>query len=161
MRALFAFARPLDDTPARNALTPQLFALFKRMSRSDQLHSLDVLHKLQAAGHTHHDLLTAALLHDVGKARRPYGVPARTVSVLARKFIPNKAAKWAASGAMDWRYPFVMRAQHPEWSAKDMEAVGATKGAIWLVRHHADKIDAPQSELEELLFALKQADDAS
>lgn len=161
VRDLFAFTLPLDDSPAKEILSDDLFALFKRMRRVDQQHSLEVMRKLQVDGHTDADLLTAALLHDVGKSRHPYGVGARSISVLARSLIPSKAAEWAQSGAMDWRYPFVMRAEHPEWSARDIEALGASEDAIWLVRHHADAVDEPRSALEQKLVALKQADDAS
>ncbi len=158
---MLAFAIPLDDAPAQEILSDELYTLFKRMRRVDQQHSLEVRRKVQAEGYTHPALLTAALLHDVGKSRHSYGVVARSVSVLARVLIPAKAAVWAESGAMDWRYPFVMRAKHPDWSAEDIAALGASDEAIWLVRHHADAVDAPQSELEQLLAALKRADDAS
>ncbi|HXG36721.1 MAG TPA: HD domain-containing protein, partial [Dehalococcoidia bacterium] len=51
-------------------LRNDLFALFQSMTLRDQRHSLDVYNFLRAQGNDDRELLTAALLHDVGKGGR-------------------------------------------------------------------------------------------
>ena len=71
LRAMTAFLRPVDYQVVAEVLTPELLALFKRMRASEQHHCIRVMTTLQEWGCTNPDLLTAALLHDVGKARYP------------------------------------------------------------------------------------------
>jgi hypothetical protein len=66
IRALTAFAQPVDLDLAAAHLSPPLLTLFGRMQRNDQLHSLNVLRSVLAQGPTPPDLATAALLHDSG-----------------------------------------------------------------------------------------------
>jgi hypothetical protein len=49
-------------------LTPQQLTLFHRMHPADQAHCLRLRAELLCAGHGDPDLITAALLHDCGKA---------------------------------------------------------------------------------------------
>jgi len=160
LKALFAFVFPVDMDAVEQVLTPELRDLFLRMSRRDQQHSIDVMKKLQSEGYTHPDLLTAALLHDVGKSRYSYGIPERTANVLAKLFFPVKRVKWGQSGQLDWRRVFVIARLHPDWSAEDMQAAGASPLAVSLARRHQDKfIEEAHSEEDRLLRALQRADD--
>jgi hypothetical protein len=58
-----------------HALSPYLssaqIVLFQRMHPSEQAHAVRVMERLQAAGHCEPELLSAALLHDVGKILSP------------------------------------------------------------------------------------------
>ena len=47
-------------------------SFFRRMRRSEQQHSINVLRMLQARGYSDSALMVAALLHDVGKTRAAY-----------------------------------------------------------------------------------------
>lgn len=163
LRALFAFATPLDETPALEVLSPELFALFQRMRRSERLHALNVMATLQAAGHTDPDLLVAALLHDVGKSRFPLGVPGRTAAVLAKRFAPRWYRRQSEKPPRGLTRPFAIAEQHPAWSAEDMAAAGASDRAVWLGRHHAadPATLTADSEPRTLLEILQWADDAS
>jgi hypothetical protein len=165
LRAMFAFATPVDNDAARTVLTiSALFALFQRMARSEQHHAIRVMQSLRASGHDDPDLLTAALLHDVGKSRYGMTLFGRTIAVLVLK-ASRRAYRYYLGTSLEPRgihRPFVIAAQHPAWSAEDMAAAGASDLAVWLARHHADQMDGPlQSDNERLLAALKAADDGT
>ena len=160
LAALIAFARPVDFGAAAEVLSAQQMALFQRMRRSEQLHALRVLQILQAQGHHHPDLLTAALLHDVGKSRYPLTLPERTLVVLMRRLLPHLAARWSAGRPRGWRRAFVIAQEHPVWSAEDMLAAGASPLAAALARRHQERLDGPpQSEEDRLLQLLQAADE--
>ena len=71
LRALFSWSRPVDLTPAQTVLSPAEMALFRRLRRSEQLHSLNVLRTVQAAGETDPDLLVAAPRIDSYRGEAP------------------------------------------------------------------------------------------
>ena len=60
-----------DLDPARQVLTAEQMQLFSRLQPSEQVHALRVLQTVQQHGKRDPDLQTAALLHDIGKARAP------------------------------------------------------------------------------------------
>ncbi|HID54408.1 MAG TPA: HDIG domain-containing protein, partial [Anaerolineae bacterium] len=158
-----ARARPLS-AEAYGAVTavltePQM-ALFNRFNFTDQWHSYRVMCALQAAGHDQPDLLTAALLHDIGKTKLPISVWERSWIVLGQMFLPGRAAAWGQAEAQGWRRPFVVKAQHPAWGAEMAEQVGCTPLTISLIRRHQDSLAGrPLTEEDELLQHLQWADD--
>jgi hypothetical protein len=159
LRALAAFARPVDTAAAQAVLSLELMGLFRRMRRSEQQHSLRVMRTLQAQGYSDPALLTAALLHDAGKSRYPFTLVERTLVVLARKALPRQYAAWSRAGPWGWRRMFAIAAQHPVWSAEDMAAAGAPELAVRLARRHQEPpIRNPQSAEDRLLAALQAAD---
>ncbi len=160
LRALTAYTRPVDLDTVRAYLSPPLAALFLRMRRSEQLHSLNVLRALRAAGYTHPDLMTAALLHDAGKSRARYHLWDRVLVVLARRLFPDRAKAWgAAERPTGWRRPFVIAAQHPAWGAEMARAAGASPLAVEIIARHQEALDSPpENETERLLVALMEAD---
>jgi hypothetical protein len=158
-------ARPLPDD-AREAitavLTPAEMALFDQFSLSDQQHSCRVMHLLTTAGHTQPDLLTAALLHDVGKTRAPLSIWERSLIVLAQAFLPARVTAWGQGDAGGWQRPFVVKAQHPAWGADMARAAGSSLLAIELIRRHQDPLpETAVTEADQLLRLLQWADDQS
>jgi hypothetical protein len=134
--------------------------LFQTLSLSDQWHSLRVMQTLQAAGQTDPDLLTAALLHDVGKTKLRLTLWDRTLIVLAGFLWPGKLAAWGRGDGQDWRRPFVVKARHPEWSAEMATAVGCSPRSVSLMRRHQDKLTTTAVTPEDaLLQQLQWADD--
>ncbi len=157
--ALGSFARPVDTAAVAKVLTHRQMALFYRMRRSEQQHCLRVMRTLQAQGHTHPDLLTAALLHDVGKARYPLNLFERSFVVLARALLPERVARWGEGEPCGWRRAFVIARQHPDWSAEEMLAAGASPLAVALAcRHQEPDAGEPQDEEDRLLLLLQAAD---
>lgn len=161
-RALLAWSVVVDFDAAAAILSPALMALFRRMRRSEQLHSLRVMRTLRARGHDQPELLIAALLHDCGKSRYPYSLIERSLVVVIKAIMPRQYAGWAAGEPEGWRRPFVIAVKHPAWSAEDMAGAGASGLAVKLARGHQDKFTGESaSEEDRLLAALQAADDDS
>ncbi len=162
LRALLAFSRPVDWDLAAETLSPDLMTLFRRLKRSEQLHSLNVLRGVLAQGSAPHDLRVAALLHDVGKTRYPLAVWQKTFAVLLRAFVPALFNRWSAAGspANPLQRPCIVSTQHPAWSAEIVAEIGASETALWLIAHHADPVERwAQHPAVHLLRRLQQADD--
>jgi len=160
LRALGAWLRPVDDEAAARHLSPPLYALYRQMRRSERLHSVRVLRDLLDAGHTQPDLLTAALLHDVGKTRHPFSLPEKVLVVLVKAFAPRLYACWGRAAPRGWRRPFAVSAQHPAWGAEMVARAGGSPLTVALIRHHADPAPAAlPEETARLLAALQAADD--
>lgn len=162
VRALSAWLRPVEDEQARKHLTPALYMLYTRMRRSERQHSLRVLHALLAEDHTDADLLTAGLLHDVGKTRASFSIPEKVLVVLVKALAPSLYHRWGQGAPRGWRRPFAVSVQHPDWGADMVKAAGGSPTAAELVRRHADHLSTPpQTDVEHLLAALQSADDGS
>jgi hypothetical protein len=158
-RALSAFARPVHMERAAEVLTPEELALFRRMRRSEQLHSLNVLqcaHAEQSAV-----LAQAALLHDVGKSRYPLRIWQRTLPVLIGAVSQQLVRQLSDRDPRPvWSRGFVVAAHHAEWGAELLAAVGAPDDVVWLVRHHGDDPATWEDHpLYPLLVQLQAADD--
>jgi hypothetical protein len=168
LRALFAFAREVDEGLAARYLTSAQFALFRQMARSEQLHSLQVLRDVLAQSARSgegvpDDLAGAALLHDVGKSRYRMAIWQKTIPVLLYTVSPALCRRFAASDERNWfTRPFVVNGRHPIWSEQLVAAAGGSERLLWLVRHHADKPEMWQGHPHlPLLVRLQQADNAN
>ena len=155
-------ARPLTavaQSEVSAQLTPAETTLFQQFSSSDQWHSYRVMKTLQAANHIHPDLLTAALLHDVGKTRVPLSVWERSWVVVGQVIWPKKTAVWGQDAPLGWKRPFVVKAQHPAWGADMAAAAGSSELAVGLIRRHQDNVpETAVSEMDHLLRHLQWAD---
>ncbi|MBN1680875.1 MAG: HD domain-containing protein [Anaerolineae bacterium] len=164
LRALSARYRPVDDALARQHLDPPLFALYRRMRRSERQHSLRVLRDLLQGGHTHPDLLVAGLLHDVGKTRTPFTLPEKVLVVLVRATAPRRIEQWGSAqrgsgSSRGWRRAFAVSVQHPAWGAEMVAEAGGSPLVVELIRRHQDTLDGPpQTEADQLLALLQAAD---
>ena len=163
VRALFAFATPIDLHLASHYLSAKEFAAFQKMSRADQLHSLNVLRSVHSQRETvPQPLAVAALMHDVGKSRYHLAVWQKTMAVLVKHLIPRLADRLGRADNLSiWRAPFVLRSQHAKWSGEILRACCADEVAVWLVENHQTAIktlsDHPGAEL---LHCLQRADEA-
>lgn len=150
----------------RAILTPAQMSLFTSMQDSEQAHSLRLLHSLQQAGENDHDLLVAALLHDVGKSRYPLRLWERVVIVLTKAFFPQKVHQWGQGSVRGWQRPFVIAEQHAAWGAEMAAQVGASALSVALIRRHQDppgSLDrtARAPHEERLLVQLQTVDNQS
>lgn len=162
MRALLASCRPVDLALATQHLDAAQLALFQRLGRSEQLHSLNVLRDiLTQETATPPELAQAALLHDVGKCRARLAIWQKALGVVVHRLMPQRFARWSADDTRrGWRLPFVVYAHHPAWGAAELAAIDSPQAVQWLVAHHADD---PESWRDHPLYAqlcrLQQADD--
>ncbi len=154
LNALPGTRKPVETEALLPHLSPTQIVLFRRMQRSEQSHAFQVLNLLKAAGQTDPDLLSAALLHDVGKVLFPISLFERVVIVLGKRFLPQQAKDWSEGTPERFRRPFVVAAHHPEWGADLAEQACASPRTVELIRHHQD--EPPIND--ELLAALQAAD---
>ncbi len=143
---------------AAGHLAPPLLALFRAMPPGEQRHAVEVCRRLEAMGYDDPDLLTAALLHDVGKGT--LGWPSaveRAVVVIVEHFAPDLALRLAESDLPPLR-AFRTRRDHPQWGAALVEQAGGSERSVALIRAHHDPRAAA---LDPLLAALRRADEAA
>lgn len=171
--ALGATPGPLDLEEARAVLNPLQFELFSQLQPGEQVHSLHVMRKLVAQGQAHPDLLTAALLHDVGKSRLRLRLWERVLVVLGKTFFPGQVKQWGSlavdeqeilSGAsrLSWRRAFVIAEQHAEWGAQMAARAGSSPLVVDLIRRHQDPVQNQVDSFEDdLLCQLQSVDDES
>lgn len=165
-RALIPGIKAEDISQVRQVLSHELMALFLRMHRSEQMHSVRIYRQLCQQDETNSDMLAAALLHDVGKICFPLRVQDRVMIVLGKAFFPKLCRVWAQSEPRGWRRPFVVAEMHPQWGAELVLDAGASALTATLVRRHQEEIvQADQSEdislEDQLLFRLQALDNES
>lgn len=153
-------ARELEQ--AHRILGPELFALFLQMQPGEQVHSIRVMQQLVTQGESHPDLLTAALLHDVGKIRRKLRLWERVWIVLVRFIGGSRSRRWGRPMDGDlshlpfWKQPLVVAEQHPAWGADMVAAAGGSPVTVWLIRFHAANLADVEPVQEVRLLALLQ-----
>jgi putative nucleotidyltransferase with HDIG domain len=132
-----------DDLATVGDLLPSAGqALFLTMSRGDQRHCLDVYADLVAAGEADRDLLTAALLHDVGKGGGRVRFVMRPTIVLLKAFAPGLLRRLAGESAFAlmprWRQPFRDAWHHAQLGAHLAEEAELVPRVVEMIRTHHD-----------------------
>lgn len=159
MRSLWDRPAATELNVVRAHLPESLWPLFERMSPSDQAHSIRVFQALIKMGHTDLDLLTAALLHDVGKCLDKPNVFERVMVVLANRIAPGRVLTWSEGRAKGWKRAFVIAHQHPEWGADLVAQHGGTDATVQLIRHHQRPAsDTGNDDFSRRLSLLQAAD---
>ncbi len=159
--ALFAFARSPDLGLARRHLSACEYDAFRLMSRSEQLHSLNVLRKtLEADPAAPASLRTAALLHDVGKSRCRLSIWQKTLAVIIEAIAPRLSRRLSEDETISvWRAPFVVRRHHARWSGEILRNCGSSADVIWLAERHQDDLEQHRDSTRyDLLANLQGAD---
>ncbi|MFP4322390.1 MAG: hypothetical protein ACLFTK_08045, partial [Anaerolineales bacterium] len=86
--------------------------------------------------------------------------PHKILVVLVKTLAPVHFNIWSQRPPGGWETPFVLSAQHPQWSAEFCEALGTDPLSIELIRRHQERhTRPPQSEADRLLRILQAADD--
>jgi hypothetical protein len=160
------FLRTLWDKPSaadlqftRENLADPLETLFMRMHPSDQAHSIRVCRSLLQQGHDDPDLLTAALLHDVGKSLVRPTIWERVLFVIANRIMPGQVLKWGEGQAKGWKRAFAIARKHPEWGADLVAKHGGSDGSVQLIRHHQVSLtEFGDQALTQRLLLLQDAD---
>jgi hypothetical protein len=158
----------------KTLLQAPLYDLFKSLSQEEQAHSINVLNKLLERGQKNPDLLTVALLHDVGKSRFPLRLWERVFIVFVKLVLPERSKSWGNSdlltatthgwGRFNWllKKPFLVAEQHPQWGAEMVSKAGGSPLVVALVARHQEKLTKePSGEEDTLLSKLQMVDDES
>lgn len=146
--------RPVDAAYVVTQLPPALLDLFMTMSPAEQHHSIALAKALEHHARTSPDLITAALLHDVGKTLVPPRLWERVAIVLVEYFVPTPAAVMDKAWFGGLKRAYVTRTYHAAWGAELVAEAGASSRTVSLIRRHHE----PGHEDEELT-CLQQADD--
>ena len=155
VRQQLGFVAPLtvEERTEVAALLPQAaFGLFASMSPADQRHALRVCRGLRARGWDERDILTAALLHDVGKAAGRVPFWTRPVIVLGKRCSPRLLARLTLYPLEGERLPGWRRALSYAWWHAEVGAdlathAGLSERVVHYIRMH-HRPDSP--ELAEL-----------
>lgn len=142
-------------------LSPEARRLFARQAPQDQRHALDVYEALLEQGHMDEDLLTAALLHDVGKAAVNASPWRRGLFVLTECFAPGAVARRSQRGGGSHRGFLATYASHPQIGARWAKAAGCSTVTVDLISRHEQRVDKSKTERDRLLRALQAADGAN
>jgi hypothetical protein len=167
-QTLRASASAEDLELAAAALTGPQLALFQQMQTSEQAHCLRMHAALIAMGEKDPDLLTAALLHDVGKILLPLRPWERALIVFANWICPRCVKRWGGFAPGDsqdrlgWRRAFVAAVQHPAWGGELAASCNSSPLAVTLIRRHQEGLSSgedPDDSLEDRLLRKLQAVD--
>jgi len=139
-RALTATPVAEDLEQASQVLSPQLMALFMNQTASEQVHSLTVFFHLCDQGERSPELLSAALLHDIGKSRYPLQIWERVVAVIGQALPIRQTIFWSQAEPRGWERPFAVARDHARWGAEMAEAGGASPLTVELIRRHHDPL---------------------
>lgn len=132
-------ARP-DDLWALSQLTPAEGRVYLALDARDREHACRVARALMAAyplTAEDNDLLAAALLHDCGKAVRPYRVYERVLAGL----VPLPLLRGLPLGALG------VRLHHPQWGAELVRAAGGRAEVARLIARHHQPRGEPRAQL--------------
>lgn len=166
-RAARAQLTSQDLAVVQSILTPTQMELFTRLQPAEQAHSLELARRLMRRGEGDADLLTAALLHDVGKTCQPLRLWERVWIVLGSAAFPRLRRKWGSvpeNGASPsfLRRPFVVAERHPQWGAQLALGAGVSPRAAELISRHQSTPAQPVSGApDRLLQLLQSVDDES
>lgn len=139
--------------------TPQMH-LFNKLQNSEKKHGIRVLKTLVGEGETNPDLITAALIHDIGKTVYPLRPWERVLVVLGKRFFPHLHKEWGKRKPKGLTRPFVVALNHSQWGAELARIAGTNPMVITLIREHetVSESNDPQFLKNHLLHTLQKAD---
>lgn len=158
VRALTARISEEELEQVAQTVSPPVYALFRSMALQDQRHSLDVYATLRLSGWERPELLTAALLHDVGKSLAPLPAWQRALIVLLSRFLPRLMKR------LERKRGFAIHAHHAELGARLAQQAGCSPLVVSLIRRHHEDGREKRGELlteEDVLLAALQAADSA
>lgn len=145
---------------ARQVLPGPMYALFTRLQPSEKAHAITVLRKVREESEDH-ELLVAALMHDIGKIVQPLRTWERVLIVLVQQFRKLRGTQTTQTTA-PWARALVIAEKHPVWGAQLVRKAGGSQTIVRLVRRHQEPVlHAPKTREDRLLSILQAADNVS
>jgi putative nucleotidyltransferase with HDIG domain len=128
------------DHALQSMLADAEWRLVERLTPADRVHLFTVHRELVRMGITDQDLLTAAVLHDIGKAddRGSVTIIHRTLKVVLEPLAPNLLGRIVRSDGNWLRHGLYLALNHPQLGAELARRAGVSQRACWLIAHHAD-----------------------
>lgn len=119
-------------------LSHRELALWRKMSKADQLHGLEVAKSTESALGTAvtTETLSAALLHDVGKTAANLGTYGRVIATISARVVGYEMAPgWASKKGFTRRVGLYL--QHDRLGAQMLELAGSHPLVVsWALEHH-------------------------
>jgi hypothetical protein len=150
---------PADYEEVVGRLPSPIRSAFETLPTFDRAHLCAVCRWLHDRGETDDDLLTAALLHDLGKtaAGGRLTLIDRILNVLLANAAPSVLQRLAELPATGWRQGIALAVHHPQLGASRARELGCSERACWLVAHHADDPLPDDAQLRLLIEADRRA----
>ena len=149
----------VNEQWVQSVLTHDQQKLWRRMSRADRRHAVTVARRVERrlGDEATAPILTAALLHDVGKVSAGLGTYGRVVATLVSAATGRSmAAAWTEGKGFTRRVGLYLR--HPELGADMLALAGCdTLAVTWAREHHLP--EAEWTLPAAIAGALKAADD--
>ncbi len=164
LNALWAKPKPQDRELVEEFLSPALAQWFSKLMPSEQTHAVRVCQQLIKEGETDRILLTAALLHDIGKTRYRLRLWERVWIVMfgwiSRRLGTTVVLKEdELEQATWWKRCLIVGEFHPLWGAELLRQQGVEEEVVWLVEHHQESFEFDPSDPKHLrLMKLERAD---
>ena len=147
------------DYALAEALLPgELRALFRSQHPRDIVHGAATARWLMARGEADPDLLTAALVHDIGKGHQRRR---DRVAWVAAEALGLSRLGGAEGSRFELRRALARTAHHSESGAALLSRAGASEGVVRLTRLHHCRSRPGPSGGDPVLALLQQADAAS
>jgi len=133
-----------DEAWALRHLNGGETALWKQMSNPDRRHAIDVANDvgLELGHDVPREVITAALLHDVGKVESGLRTPARVLATVFWAINDDaKAVRW--QNMSTFRGRLAKYRLHPEIGAQLLSDAGSHELTVSWTRHHHQAGDPP------------------
>jgi hypothetical protein len=155
--ALWPRVPPDRDALLAAILAPVQADAFRQLPVHDQSHLCAVYRQLRDSGIDDRGLLTAALLHDIGKVSPSGSARVRLgdrVALVSLRRVAPRLLRYLSRQPASWgRHGLALAVHHPSLGADRAATLGCSERVCWLIAHHADRPLPADTQLRLLIEA--------